>query len=96
VLAVYPGRGLPGVFAMPPVDLAAIPASTHVEALAGDDDPVVGTEPARRLAREAGGRYLLIRDDAVDDHAAPLRSDPAARAAFWARLDGLIRSVDSG
>jgi acetyl esterase/lipase len=96
VLAVYPGRALSGVFAMPAVDLGAVPAATRIEALAGDDDPVVGTAPARRLAREADGRYVLIRDDAVDDHTAPLRADAAARAAFWARLDRLIRSVDSG
>jgi hypothetical protein len=39
---------------------------------------------------------VLIRDDAVDDHAAPQRSDAAARRTFWVALDRLIRSVDSG
>ena len=90
VLAVYPGRGLPGVFAMPPVDLGPVPGATRVEALAGDADPVVGTAPAKRIARETGGRYVLVRDDAVDDHSAPLRSDAAVRRTFWAALDRLI------
>jgi acetyl esterase/lipase len=91
VLAAYPGRGLPGVFGpMPPVDLGAIPRSTRVEALAGDDDPVVGTAPAEQIAREARGTYVLIRDDAIDDHAAPQRADTASRRAFWARLDRLV------
>ena len=91
VFSVYPGRGLAGVFEpMPPVDLGAVPRSTPVEAWAGDDDPVVGTAPAEEIARATGGRYVLIRDDAIDDHAAPQRSGPAERRAFWAALDRLI------
>jgi acetyl esterase/lipase len=97
VFAVYPGRGLRGVFEpMPEVDLGAIPRSTRVVAWAGDDDPVVGTAPAELIARATGGRYRLIRDDAVDDHAAPQRSDAPSRRLFWSELDGLIGSVASG
>ncbi len=75
---------------MPEVDLRPLRDGVRVEAWAGDDDPVVGVEQARRLARASGGAFRLVRDDAIDDHGAPQRADAEARRAFWAALDRLI------
>ena len=54
VFSAYPGRRLPAAFGLPEIDPARIPASTRLVALAGTRDRVVGTRPARRLARRAG------------------------------------------
>jgi acetyl esterase/lipase len=91
VFSVYPGRSLRGVFArIPPAPLRTIPRTTRVEAWAGDDDRVVGTATAKEIARAAHGRYRLVDDDAIDDHAAPQSDARAARRAFWRRLDELV------
>ena len=94
VLSLYPGRSLRGIPArIPPEALARIPRTTEVVALAGDDDAVVGTATARAIARQSGGRFELVRDDAADDHLAPQRADPAARRTFWRELDRLLEGV---
>ena len=46
-----------------------------------------------RGATQAYARLVLVEDEAVDDHQAPLRSDASARRAFWAPLDRLIAAV---
>ncbi|MBA3329046.1 MAG: hypothetical protein H0T43_12165, partial [Solirubrobacterales bacterium] len=95
VFSVYPGRSLPGLPPrIPAVDAGRIPAATRVVVLAGDDDETVGTRVAREIARtatRARTTFRLVRADAVDDHVAPLRADPAARRTFWAPLDALLR-----
>lgn len=103
VFAVYPGRailGFPG--GIPEADLGRIPGDTRLVALAGAQDAVVGTQPAARLVARASGiprdrrRLVTVSDPRVTDHFAPTRSDPAARAAFWRRLDRLIVRARAG
>ena len=101
VFSAYPGRRLPRLpFGIPELDPGRIPASTRVVALAGTRDRVVGTRPARRLARLAGARQrslVIVSDPAAADHLGPQRADAAARREFWARLDRLIeRRATSG
>lgn len=100
VFAVFPGRailGYPG--GIPAVDPAAIPPQTRLVALAADADKVVGEEPAIALIESAVNipsrrrRFVEVTDPAVDGHYAPLRSDAAARKAFWDPLDALIAEV---
>ena len=95
VFSAYPGRRLPRLpFGIPEVAPERIPAATRVVALAGTRDSVVGTRPARRLARLAGARrrsLVIVSDPAASDHLGPQRPDAAARREFWARLDRLIR-----
>jgi dienelactone hydrolase len=94
VMSVYPGRRIPGLpLELPEVDPRGIPAGVEVLAFAGDEDKVVGTETARRIARLSGGRYVLVSDDAVDDHNAPQRFDRVARRTFWTPLDKLMLAV---
>jgi acetyl esterase/lipase len=94
VFALYPGRRLrPLPARIPPGDLTSIPEATRVEAWAGDADAVVGTATARQIARATGGRYVLVRDDAVDDHQAPQRDDARSRRTFWRALDRLIAAA---
>ena len=78
VFSAYPGRRLPRLpFGIPELDPGRIPASTRVVALAGTRDRVVGTRPARRLARLAGARRALARDREQPGRLGPPR--PAAR-----------------
>jgi len=97
IFSVYPGRTLPRVpRGLPEIPPGRIPAGTRIEALASRDDGVVGTATARAIVRgatRADASLTLVRDEAVDDHQAPLRSDAAARRAFWAPLDRLISEV---
>jgi len=94
VFSAYPGRRLPRLpFGIPELDPGRIPASTRVVALAGTRDRVVGTRPARRLARLAGARrrsLVIVSDPAAADHLGPQRADATARREFWDRLDRLI------
>jgi acetyl esterase/lipase len=102
VFAVYPGRRLPGFpGAIPAADLARIPPSTRILALAGAGDEAVGTEAARAIVAEAvrvprsRRRFVLVTDEAVDDHRAPQRASEPARREFWARLDRLMAEARS-
>ena len=96
LFVAYPGRAIIGTPGIPAADLSRIPAATRMLVMAGTTDTVVGTAPARAtfdgaLAIPPGRkRLLLVRDRRVADHLAPLRTGPAARRAFWRRLDRLI------
>jgi hypothetical protein len=91
VFSVYPGRRIPGIPIGLPEARGDVPRTTRVVALAGARDSVVGTSWAQRIARRAHGRYVLVTDPLVADHAAPQRFDAHARRAFWRPLDRLIR-----
>lgn len=94
---VYPGgviRGFPRP--VPTPDPSALPTDTHLLVLAGAKDRVVGEAPAAELVAGATQipsdrrRLVHVTDPSVDDHRGPERRGPAARAAFWSRLDQLI------
>jgi len=92
VFAAYPGRRLRGIpFFIPEQELEGVDA--RVVALAGARDTVVGDDEARRIAREADGKFDLVTNPAVADHGAPQRADALARRTFWARLDELIAAA---
>ena len=97
IFSVYPGRTLPRVpRGLPEIPPRLIPAGTRIEALASRNDGIVGTATARAIVRgatRADARVVLVDDPAADDHQAPLRTDAAARRAFWAPLDRLIARV---
>jgi pimeloyl-ACP methyl ester carboxylesterase len=96
VYAVYPGRGLGGALLLRGPSLGLIDPSTRILALASPRDAVVGTATAEAMVREpvqipAARRTLrIIREPIVQDHNAPLRTDPAARRTFWRPLDELV------
>jgi acetyl esterase/lipase len=91
VFSAYPGRTLRRIrVGIPEIDPARIAPDTEVVALAGADDRVVGSRVARRIARGAGGRLIVVDDPRASDHLGPQRADRAARREFWARLDELI------
>jgi acetyl esterase/lipase len=97
IFAAYPGRRLPRVpDGLPEIPPGRIAAGTRILALASESDGIVGTGTARGIVRDATGadaRLDLVTDPAVDDHQAPLRTDAAARRAFWAPLDRLIARI---
>ena len=88
VVSVYPGRSIRRIpIGLPTLPLDTIPETTDVVVLAGDDDRTVGTTEARRIARETGGRFLLVRDPRLDDHLAPQRE----RGSYlWDVLDAVL------
>ena len=100
IFAAYPGRRLRGAApSIPEIAPGLIPSGTRIVALGGARDAVVGTAPARRIARAATAvprearRYELIRDPAVSDHLGPQRAGAATRRVFWRRLDALIATA---
>jgi dienelactone hydrolase len=97
IFSVYPGRRLPRVpRGLPEIPPRLIPAGTRIEALASRADGVVGTATARAIVRgatRADARLSLVRDPAAGDHQAPMRTDAAARRAFWAPLDRLVAAL---
>lgn len=100
ILSMYPGRRLRGIaLGIPEVTPSLIGPSTRVVALAGAQDAVVGTEPARRIAASATRvprerrAFVLISEPSVADHLGPQRSDSASRRVFWRRLDALLRTA---
>jgi acetyl esterase/lipase len=94
VFSVYPGRSLAGVSVrLEPVDAGRIAPGTRVLVLAGAHDRLVGTRTAREIVRtatRADTTLRIVRDPQVDDHAAPHRTEPAARRTFWEPLDRLV------
>lgn len=89
VVAFYPGRRIRRIpLGIPSFSLATIPRATELVAVAGDHDETVGTDEARRIARETGARYLLVHDDAIDDHLAPQQA--GAGSYFWRVLDSVL------
>ena len=97
IFAVYPGRAILGYpRGVPPVDGSRIAPATRIVAMAGANDSVVGTAPAKALLAAATRvpdsrrRYVLVNDPGVSDHFGPTRSGSRARKVFWRRLDRLI------
>ena len=94
IFSVYPGRAIGDVpVRLKAVDARNIAPGTRMLVLAGADDRLVGTRWAREIARTATRADVtlrIVRDRAVDDHAAPARSSPLARRTFWQPLDRLI------
>lgn len=101
VYAVYPGRAIIGTPGIPSANLASIPATTRLLAMAGARDIVVGQAPAREMVAtarsipESRRRLVLVNRPEVAGHLAPLRNSPVARATFWRRLDRLIDAARS-
>ena len=98
VFSVYPGRKLSHLAVpIPSADLSTIAPGTRVLAYAGERDTAVGTGTAQRIvaaAAQAEASLQIIRDDAVDDHSAPRRFDPAAQRTFWEPLDALVAATE--
>jgi hypothetical protein len=91
--AVFPAGPIPGApLPRPPPALDAL-----IEV--GDRDTVAGAAGARAYWRWLGSharRHLMTvrsRGSFVADHAAPKRSTPAARRAFWLPLDRLLAAA---
>jgi pimeloyl-ACP methyl ester carboxylesterase len=85
------------------IDFTPLDDETSVLFLLGEDDTVVRGDGARILLRRLREgafpperidlRFVRSRGDFVADHFAPLRTTPAARAAFWGPADRLIDSI---
>ena len=88
------------------IDLTPLNHSTVLVFLTGDRDTVVGNTGAAYLARRlraAGFPGENVELDFVEshgsfsaDHFAPMRTSPAARAAFWDPADGILDALDEG
>lgn len=97
IYAVYPGRGLPQIGNVLPVQPGKLPSDVRVGAVASPHDTWAGTRWAEDIMARAAHlpksrrKLMLVRSEAIGDHAAPLRATPEARVAFWAPLDALIR-----
>jgi hypothetical protein len=89
---IFPAMPIPGA------QLAPIPRSVHVLIQVGADDVDAGKAGGDALwrlltalpARSKRYEVVLSRPGFLADHAAPKRSDAAARRAFWFPLDALI------
>ena len=92
---IFPAEPIAGA------QLAVIPRSVNVLVQVGADDVEAGRAGADALWRllaahpADGKRYQVIssRPGFLAEHAAPKRSDAAARRAFWLPLDALIALV---
>jgi hypothetical protein len=99
-----------GIFAVPYgeqtriVDLRPIGPRTRIVLLVGDSDPggAAGVQGLlQRLQRggfpggRIGLRFVRSQGTFVADHLSFLKSTPAAQAAFWRPLDGLIAQAES-
>lgn len=102
IYAVYPGRGLGGALLLRGPSLRSIAPSTRILALASPRDAVVGTATAETMVSEptqippARRTLRIVEEPAVQDHTAPLRSDPLAQRTFWRPLDRLLAQAASG
>jgi hypothetical protein len=86
------------------VDLKTIDPSTQIVIQMGQADAVVGRTGARHLLlrlKQGGFPARNIRLDFVSsqpgfvaDHAAPLRTSAAAKAAFWGAADELLDELN--
>lgn len=94
IFSVYPGRSIGDVQAqLRPVDGSNIASRTRMLVYAGARDRLVGTRWARQIARTATRADVtlrIVRDPAVDDHAAPARDSSESRRTFWKPLDRLV------
>lgn len=85
------------------IDFTPLDDATRILFLLGEHDDVVGGDGARLLLRrlEAGAfpadqvelRFVRTKGSFIADHGAPLRTTPAARAAFWRPADRLIDEI---
>jgi acetyl esterase/lipase len=102
IFSVYPGRAILGTAGIPELPLHSLPPDTHLLALAGASDTIVGQAPAQAVAQGATSlpprnrRYHLITNVGVADHFGPTRRSRAARHAFWQRLDRLTARARTG
>jgi predicted esterase len=86
------------------VDLNSLDHSTQLVIQMGEADQVVGRTGARHLLRrlKKGGfparnvrlDFVSSQPGFVADHLAPLRTTPAAQAAFWSVADELLDELD--
>ncbi len=94
---VYPGRQIGDIpIKLPEADPAEIPKDVRVVALYGANDETVGDTTAKRTIAVADlpdEQLIEVTDPTIDDHLAPLRTTPAARRAFWDRLDRIIATA---
>lgn len=98
VMIVFPGGTIRDMPPVPEEDPAHIPSSVRrLLVLVSPTDRVVGTAPAQSIYSGAVNipedhrRLLTVDDPAAGNHFAPALGSAAARRAFWARLDGLVR-----
>ena len=95
IFSVYPGRAILGTAGIPELPLQSLPTDTHLLALAGAADAVVGQVPAQATVQGATSlplrnrHYRLITNPRVADHYGPTRRSLIARHAFWRPLDRL-------
>jgi dienelactone hydrolase len=103
VVSVFPGTVDP---VDPPLDLRSIAPGTRLTILVGDRDTVVDGAGARQMiARLAtagfpGERISLVvvksKAGFVVTHLAPLQVSPAAKQAFWDRVDRIVERARAG
>jgi poly(3-hydroxybutyrate) depolymerase len=87
-------------------DLSSLPQTVELLFMVGDRDEVVGGQGAAYLSarlRNAGFPGENISLDLVEsqgsfvaDHFAPMKTTPAARAAFWDATDVILEALDQG
>lgn len=100
VMSVYPGAALRGRAPIPEDDPARVPGTVRrLVVLTSTTDEIVGSGPGEQIYSRAVGvpperRQLVSVDDpAAGDHFAPATDSPAARRAFWRRLDRLLAAA---
>jgi dienelactone hydrolase len=86
------------------VDLGGLDDETRLVFFIGQEDDVVGNVGVRILLRrlQQGGfpgerialRFVRSRGSFTADHFAPMQTSPAARTAFWAPADGMLRAIE--
>lgn len=100
VMSIYPGAALRDMPPVPQADPAKLPSTVRrLLVLKSTTDDVVSTSAAEDIYHRATGlpenrrELVTVRDAAAGDHFAPVLDRPAARRAFWARLDRLLAAV---
>lgn len=97
VMSVFPGAALRGRPPIPEDDPAQLPGTVRrLVVLTSPTDEIVGKGPGEQIYSRAVGippqrrRLVSVDDPAAGDHFAPATDSPAARRAFWRRLDRLL------
>ncbi len=100
-IAIFPGRINPQF--EPQTDFRALPRTTTIWLLAGEDDRDVGAAGAVELYRrlrsfgvpraQIHGGVIRSTKTFRADHLSVYRTGPGARAAIWGRVDRLIRQA---
>jgi pimeloyl-ACP methyl ester carboxylesterase len=87
------------------LDLSALPDTTRVLVVAGEDDDVAGVDAAREFlgllrglpAEQKELRLVAARGDLPADHDAPtLANRPVVRETYWYPLDRLVAAAREG